>query len=62
MQGMAAEPQGRIPMPEGPFKHVVIDYIDMGKKIRNHRYVLVVMDRFIRWVEACPSPDLDVKR
>ena len=54
MQGMAAEPQG-------PIKHVGIDYIDMGKKIRNHRYVLVVMDRFIRWVEACPSPDPDVK-
>lgn len=45
MQGMAAEPQGRIPITEGPFKHVVIDYIDMGKKIRNHRYVLVVVDR-----------------
>ena len=46
-------------MPEGPFKHVVIDYIDLGKKIRNHRYVLVVVDRFTRWVEACSSPGPD---
>lgn len=46
-------------MPEGPFKHLVMDYIDMGKTIRKHRYVLVVVDRFSRWVEACPSPGPD---
>lgn len=58
---MAADPQGRIPMPEGPFKHVVMDYIDMGKNIRKHRYVLVVVDRFSQWVVACPSlgPDAE---
>ena len=58
-QGIATKPLGHFPMPEGPFKHLVIDYIDMGKTIRKHRYVLVVVDRFSRWVEACPSPGPD---
>ncbi|KAL2098447.1 hypothetical protein ACEWY4_007654 [Coilia grayii] len=59
--GLAAKPLGHIPLPAGPFKHVVMDYIDMGKTIRKFRYVLVVVDRFSRWVEACPAPGPDAE-
>lgn len=56
-----SKPLGHIPVPEGPFKHLVIDYIDMIKTINRHRYVLVVVCRFSRWVEACSGPGPDEK-
>ncbi len=32
-------PVGHIPVPEGPFKHLVIDYVDMIKPVHGKRYV-----------------------
>ena len=41
-------PMGHIPVPEGPFKHLCIDYVDMITPVRGKRYMLVIFDRFSR--------------
>ena len=50
-------PLGHIPTPEGPFRHLVLDYVDMIKSVNGKRYMLVVIDIISRWVEAVPSKD-----
>lgn len=50
-------PLDHIPVPEGPFRHLVIDYMEMIKRIQRKRYMLVAKDRFSRWVETVPSKD-----
>lgn len=48
---------GTFPVPDAPWKEVVIDFTDMGTKHRNEgkRYLLVCVDPFSRWVEAIPT-------
>lgn len=38
-------PLAHIPPPDGPFRHLTLDYIDMGaqSRVRRMRYVLVVI-------------------
>lgn len=52
-------PIGHFPVPDGPFRHLQIEYVDMIQRVGKCRYILVVVDRFSRWVEAIPasSPD-----
>lgn len=49
-------PMGRFPIPQVPFEEICIDYTDMGEEqiVRQYRYLLVVVDRFSKWVEAYP--------
>ncbi len=51
-KGISA-PIGHIPVPEGPLKHLVMDYADMIRTVRGKRYLLVIIDRFSRLVEGC---------
>uniref|UniRef100_A0AAQ6APB8 Uncharacterized protein n=1 Tax=Amphiprion ocellaris TaxID=80972 RepID=A0AAQ6APB8_AMPOC len=54
-------PPGHIPTPKGPMRELVVDFVDMIRPVGGKRYMLVVVDRFSRWPEACPTKQKDAQ-
>ncbi|XP_064864485.1 uncharacterized protein LOC115135188 [Oncorhynchus nerka] len=56
-------PMGAYPVPNACFQDISIDYTDMGEDNVKYgkRYLLVMVDRFSRWVEAIPTAKEDGK-
>ncbi|XP_073346961.1 protein NYNRIN-like [Pagrus major] len=56
-------PIGKFPVPDAPFKDITIDFTDMGaeNRVQGYRYLLVMVDRFTKWVEAIPCRKEDAK-
>ncbi|XP_032365890.1 uncharacterized protein LOC116683813 [Etheostoma spectabile] len=56
-------PMGSFPVPTACFQDISIDYTDMGADnvVQGKRYLLVMVDRFSRWVEAIPARHEDGK-
>lgn len=46
-------PPGYVPTPTGPMRELVIDFVDMIRPVEGKQYMLVVVDSFSRWTEAC---------
>lgn len=54
-------PIAHIPIPDGPFRHLVMDHVDMLERVNGYRYILVVVDIYSRWIEAVATRKQDAK-
>ncbi len=51
-KGISA-PIGHIPVPEGPFKHLVMDYVDMIRTVRGKILVMLSQSGHYNWHCCC---------
>lgn len=51
----------QIPIPPGRFQHIHIDIVGRLTPSNGYMYVLTIVDRFSRWPEAYPMPDMSAK-
>ncbi|XP_049451181.1 uncharacterized protein LOC125900323 [Epinephelus fuscoguttatus] len=53
--------EGKFPLPRYPGREIIIDYTDMGDRVRGYRYLLVAVDAYTGWPEAIPTKAEDAK-
>lgn len=51
----------QIPIPKGRFQHIHIDIVGPLPICKGNRYLLTTIDRFTRWPEAFPMPNMEAK-
>ena len=51
-------PPGTFPVPDERFKHIHIDITGPFPTCEGQCYVMTYIDRFLRWFEALPMPDM----
>lgn len=52
---------GKFPLLQQPGKEVIIDYTDMGERVRGFKYLLVCVDGLTGWPEVWPTRNEDSK-